>query len=102
MDDDEDARDDDEQDEGDDEETDVALHCVENGWHPALEVVLQRLDLLTSSDRSAYAQLLIEVIGARQDDDHLVGAIDQAIAALRALEVEALRALYALGDSTLR
>lgn len=100
MQDDDGLDDEDEQDELTDEEDGVALHCVENGWHPALEVVLQRLDLLTSPDRSGYAQLLMEVTGARRDDDHLVGSVDQAVAALRALEVEALRALYALGDST--
>ncbi len=83
----------------DDDASDDALHCAHNGWHPTLEAVLERLDLLTGRDRAELRQLLIDRAGAREVEDHLVGSLTEAVDVLHATELDALRALYALGAS---
>lgn len=82
-----------------DEQTDDTLHCAHHGWHPAIDSILERLELLTGRGRAEFRQLLIDRTGAREVHDHLVGCVVDAVDVLHAAELDALRALYAL-DST--
>lgn len=79
-------------DERDAEET---LHCAHNGWHPAIEAVLARLDLVTGRGRDEFRQLLVDRTSAREIADHLIGSVPGAVEVLLAAELDALRALYA-------
>ncbi|MBX3466243.1 MAG: hypothetical protein KF878_05015 [Planctomycetes bacterium] len=80
------------------DDRDDTLHCAHNGWHPALEVVLERLERLTGRDRADLRQLLVDRTGAEQHDDHLIGPLGDALEVLRAAELDALRELYSLGS----
>ncbi|MCO5169354.1 MAG: hypothetical protein M9894_23670 [Planctomycetes bacterium] len=81
------------------DDRDETLHCAHNGWHPAIEVVIDRLERLTGRDRADLRQLVIDRTGAEQHDEHLIGSLGDALEVLRAAELDALRALFSLDSS---
>lgn len=81
------------------DEASDTLHCAHHGWHPLIEAILERLGLLTGRDRAEFRQLLIDRTGAQEEHDHLVGSLSDAVDVLEAAELDALRALYALGPA---
>ena len=71
------------------------LHCERNGWHPALQEVLDRVALISASRTDEeYRCLLIERADAQEVPGHLLGVVERAVAVLKVFEANELESAY--------